>query len=108
MLSPGIIKSSKEAALDFDTDESRGNVFDHLVRQYLQREPENRVLGSEEEPIAWQSLDLGQKVQIIWQLCEWQLDDPSRFRSLLSSESDAASWVRSTLRRSSYDSASTR
>lgn len=42
--------------------------------------------------MAWETLGLDQKVQILWQLCEWQLSEPARFRSLLTSESDAPSW----------------
>lgn len=72
---------------------SRGNMYEHLVLQYRKRASNNRILGTEEEPVAWESLGLDQKVQILWQLCEWQLDDPARFRSLLTSESDAPSWV---------------
>lgn len=79
-------------------DVSRGNVFEHLLRQYLMRAPDNRLLGTDEDPVPWGALGLDQKVQIIWQLCEWQLDDPARFRSLLPSEADAASWVSSTCR----------
>lgn len=74
---------------------STGNAFEHLVRQYQKRAPEDSILGTEEEPVSWETLGLDQKVQILWQLCEWQLSDPARFRSLLTSESDAPSWVRS-------------
>ncbi len=32
------------------------------------------------------------QVQALWDLCEWQLDDPARFRALLKSEEEATSW----------------
>jgi hypothetical protein len=33
------------------------------------------------------------QVNILWELCEWQMVDPARFRGLLKSEDEAASWV---------------
>jgi len=36
-------------------------------------------------------------VQILWELCEWQLVDPARFRALLKGEDEAVAWVRSSL-----------
>lgn len=75
------------------TRPSRENLFDHLRKQYLKRDPEHNVLGTPEDPRSWQTLGLGQKVQILWQLCEWQMDEPARFRSLLKTEDEAPSWV---------------
>ncbi len=91
---------------------SRDNAFEHLRKQYLKRAPDQNPLGTLEEPIEWPTLGLGvkvcraeeagrsvtadiHKVQIIWELCEWQLLDPARFRALLPSEDDAASWASS-------------
>lgn len=48
-------------------------------------------------PDAASRADVGQ-VQAIWDLCEWQLDDPARFRALLKSEEEATSWVGEVLR----------
>jgi hypothetical protein len=73
---------------------SRSNVFDNLRKQYLKRRPEDTPFGSLEEPVEWATLGLSAKVQVLWELCEWQLEDPARFRALLKSEDDAASWVR--------------
>ena len=33
------------------------------------------------------------KVQILWELCEWQMVDPARFRALLKGEEEAVAWV---------------
>lgn len=95
--------------------------MEHLRKQYLKRAPEGNVLGTEEEPVDWATLGLSQKVglrrvaplslrtttmawrrkaavntsqvNILWELCEWQMVDPARFRGLLKSEDEAASWV---------------
>lgn len=72
---------------------SRENAFENLRKQYIKRDPDDTILGTLEEPVEWATLGLSQKVGILWQLCEWQLVDPARFRSLLKSEDDAASWV---------------
>lgn len=34
------------------------------------------------------------QVQILHDLCEWQLDNPARFRALLKTEDEEATWVR--------------
>lgn len=80
------------------TPHSRENAFDQLRKQYVKRAPEGEVtiLGTVEEPIEWPTLGLSQKVQILWQLCEWQMVDPARFRSLLKTEEEATSWVCAT------------
>jgi len=76
------------------TQFSRQNAFENLRKQYLKRDPDHNVLGTLEEPVEWAALGLDQKVQILWQLCEWQLVEPARFRSLLKTEEEAPSWVR--------------
>lgn len=75
------------------SDSSRENAFENLRKQYLKRDPDNSPLGTVEEPVEWAALGLSAKVGILWQLCEWQLVDPARFRSLLKSEDEASSWV---------------
>ncbi len=71
---------------------SRDNAFEHLHKQWLKREPETNPFGTLEEPNLWGSLGLSQKVEALWRLCEWQLADPTRLRSLLKTEDDPASW----------------
>ncbi|WVQ96981.1 hypothetical protein IAU59_004090 [Kwoniella sp. CBS 9459] len=80
-------------ALTYNRQINRDNAFDNLRKQYAKRKPEVKcVLGTEEHPIAWATLGLSQKVKILHELCEWQLEDPARFRGLLKSEEEAASW----------------
>lgn len=79
-------------ALTYNRQINRSNAFDHLRKQYIKREVKN-PLGTDEEPVEWATLGLGRKVQILWELCEWQMQDPARFRGLLKSEDDAAQWV---------------
>ncbi|KAL1405212.1 hypothetical protein Q8F55_008837 [Vanrija albida] len=79
-------------SLTWNRQINRENAFENLRKQYLKRLPERNVLGTLEEPVEWATLGLSQKVEILWQLCEWQLDDPARFRSLLKTEDDSASW----------------
>lgn len=33
------------------------------------------------------------QVGILWDLCEWQMADPARFRALLKSEEESNQWV---------------
>ncbi|WVF70980.1 hypothetical protein IAT40_005776 [Kwoniella sp. CBS 6097] len=80
-------------ALTYNRQINRDNAFENLRKQYAKRKPEQKcVLGTEEQPIEWATLGLGQKVKILHELCEWQLEDPARFRGLLKSEEEAASW----------------
>ncbi|KAI8991534.1 hypothetical protein BDF20DRAFT_845148 [Mycotypha africana] len=44
------------------------------------------------ELINYFTLPLDTKVYLLYMLCEWQLDDPERFREHLESEDDAAQW----------------
>ncbi|CCU97423.1 unnamed protein product [Malassezia sympodialis ATCC 42132] len=52
------------------------------------------LLGTEEEPIAWESLDILEKLGCLFELCEWQLEKPERLRRLVESEEETISWVR--------------
>ncbi|KAL7423616.1 hypothetical protein Q5752_001197 [Cryptotrichosporon argae] len=79
-------------ALTWNRQINRDNAFEHVRKQYEKRAAERNVLGTVDEPVEWATLGLGQKVGIIHDLCEWQLADPARFRSLLKSEDDAVSW----------------
>lgn len=79
-------------ALTYNRFINRENVWENLRKQYSKRAPEGNVLGTIDEPVDWATLGLGQKVQIFWELCEWQLADPARFRGLLKNEDEATSW----------------
>ncbi|AAW42093.1 hypothetical protein CNBC6970 [Cryptococcus deneoformans B-3501A] len=79
-------------ALTYNRQINSENAFEQLRKQYLKRAPETTLLGTVEEPVEWAALGLSQKVGILHQLCEWQMDDPARFRGLLKTEDDAVSW----------------
>ncbi|ODO12102.1 hypothetical protein I350_00888 [Cryptococcus amylolentus CBS 6273] len=79
-------------ALTYNRQINRDNAFEHLRKQYLKRLPDNNPFGTLDEPIEWATLGLGKKVEALHQLCEWQMEDPARFRGLLKSEDDAVSW----------------
>ncbi|KAI9634429.1 uncharacterized protein MKK02DRAFT_7781, partial [Dioszegia hungarica] len=79
-------------ALTYNRQINRDNAFEHLRKQYAKRAPDQLVLGTEEEPREWAALGLSEKVQVLWDLCEWQMADPARFRALLKSEEEAVSW----------------
>ncbi|WRT66001.1 uncharacterized protein IL334_002952 [Kwoniella shivajii] len=80
-------------ALTYNRQINRDNAFENLRRTYAKRKPDDKcLLGTEEVPVSWDTLGLSQKVQILHELCEWQLEDPARFRGLLKSEDDAVTW----------------
>ncbi|WWC88197.1 uncharacterized protein L201_003102 [Kwoniella dendrophila CBS 6074] len=80
-------------ALTYNRQINRDNAFDSLRKTHAKRKPDQIcLLGTEEEPIEWGTLGLSQKVQILHELCEWQLEDPARFRGLLKSEEEAVTW----------------
>ncbi|KAF9382156.1 hypothetical protein CPB97_007324 [Podila verticillata] len=67
--------------------------FDNWIK-YCQKEFEKR--GDEQNPWIeedahnYESFSLATKLMILTNLCEWQLDDPDRFRSILKVEDDNA------------------
>ncbi|KAN0062208.1 hypothetical protein ACQY0O_005389 [Thecaphora frezii] len=68
------------------------NWQDHLRRQYLARDPNANPFGTVEEPRGWDRLSLDDKISSLHYLCEWQLQDPERFRKLVKSEEDTTTW----------------
>ncbi|KIM33671.1 hypothetical protein M408DRAFT_158678 [Serendipita vermifera MAFF 305830] len=64
----------------------------YLRRLYARRVPENRVWGTEEEPIAWAELGFMNRLDILHDLCEWQFQNPLRVRQSMKDDSDDASW----------------
>ncbi|KAF9300608.1 hypothetical protein BGZ74_007691 [Mortierella antarctica] len=67
--------------------------FDNWIK-YCQKEFEKRGDQQnpwiEEEAHNYESFSLSTKLMILTNLCEWQLDDPDRFRSILKVEDDNA------------------
>jgi hypothetical protein len=65
----------------------------YLRRLYLRRVPDDRVWGTEEEPIAWRELAWKNRLEILYTLCEWQFQTPLKVRQAMKDDSDDGSWV---------------
>ncbi|CAG8546675.1 15238_t:CDS:2, partial [Acaulospora colombiana] len=65
----------------------------YLRRLYLRRVPDDRVWGTEEEPIAWKELTWMSRLEILYTLCEWQFQTPLKVRQAMKDDSDDAAWV---------------
>lgn len=50
------------------------------------------VLGTDDAPVAWASLDVKAQLDLLHALCEWQLERPDRLRRLVGTDEDAVSW----------------
>jgi hypothetical protein len=59
----------------------------------LRRVPDDRVWGTEEEPIAWRELTWKNRLEILYTLCEWQFQTPLKVRQAMKDDSDDGSWV---------------
>ncbi|KTW32252.1 uncharacterized protein T551_00343 [Pneumocystis jirovecii RU7] len=69
------------------------NVDFYTRKQFLLRKPENNPYGDKEIPYSWDSFDIFTKVQVLLQLCEWQLLNPEKFRERVGAkESDEVTW----------------
>ncbi|KAF9158153.1 hypothetical protein DFQ26_007932 [Actinomortierella ambigua] len=62
----------------------------YLRREFVKRSPEQNPWGDmeDDEPIDYDDLSLETKVMILTNLCEWQLDDPERFRQSLKEDDE--------------------
>ncbi|SPO40373.1 uncharacterized protein PSFLO_05855 [Pseudozyma flocculosa] len=78
--------------LTLDRKIELSNWQEHLRLQYLARDPEGNPFGTAEEPRGWDRLSLDDKITCLHNLCEWQLQDPERFRKLVKSEEDTTTW----------------
>ena len=66
-------------------------IFRYLVRS--EEDPDVRnPLGTLEAPENWEGLSLATKVRTIHDLCEWQLTNPDRFRTLVRNEEESEDW----------------
>jgi hypothetical protein len=71
--------------------------FDNWVK-YAQKEFENRAQDQnpwlEDDATNYEGFSLTTKLTILGNLCEWQLDDPERFRANFDEEEEVAvEWV---------------
>jgi hypothetical protein len=46
------------------------------------------------EKIEWLNLSMDQKLNILYDLCEWQFTNPTRLRTNMKYDDDFATWVR--------------
>ncbi|KAK9320741.1 hypothetical protein V1517DRAFT_328560, partial [Lipomyces orientalis] len=68
---------------------------DYARRQYRQKLPiASCPFGDDEEPLAFDKMDVFDQIKILYQLCEWQLYNPDRFRERMGTtkESDEIPW----------------
>ncbi|KAK9248528.1 hypothetical protein V1506DRAFT_529203 [Lipomyces tetrasporus] len=68
---------------------------DYARRQYRQKLPnESCPFRDDEEPLAFDNMDVFDQIKILHQLCEWQLYNPDRFRERMGTikESDEIPW----------------
>ena len=56
---------------------------------------EQCALGTEEAPVSWYALDIFAKVHLLWDLCEWQMEQADRFRDRMhTSDTEQLQWVK--------------
>ncbi|KAF8339700.1 uncharacterized protein EI90DRAFT_3151176 [Cantharellus anzutake] len=78
--------------LTYDRKISAENFATYLRRQYAKRIFDKpNLLGSEDEPLAWQDLDMMAKLEMIFNLCEWQFSGLGRLRTMMG-DADEISW----------------
>lgn len=78
--------------LTYDKTVSRNNLESKLRDQYLDRLPKENPFGTDRDPRRWSELGLGQKVDALYRVCEWQWSNPQKFRALLNDDEPTA-WV---------------
>lgn len=73
---------------------SRNNLERKLQTEYISRSPKQNPFGTDlkREPRPWAELGLGEKVDALYRVCEWQWANPQRFRALLGDDEPTA-WV---------------
>ncbi|KAJ9108690.1 hypothetical protein QFC21_000010 [Naganishia friedmannii] len=80
-------------ALTYDRKINIDNFETKLRNQYVLRDPRRNPFGKEEElSRRWNQLGLSEKVQALYNCCEWQWQELARFRALLNAEEDAVEW----------------
>jgi hypothetical protein len=79
---------------------SRNNLERKLQTEYISRSPKQNPFGTDlkREPRPWAELGLGEKVDALYRVCEWQWANPQRFRALLGDDEPTA-WVSRVLAR---------
>ncbi|PWN19741.1 hypothetical protein BCV69DRAFT_300049 [Microstroma glucosiphilum] len=81
--------------LTLDGKVTNENWQEYLRDQYAYRLAEDGLpnpLGSPEDLKQWEDFSLASKVRSLYDICEWQMADPERFRKLVRNEEDAENW----------------
>ncbi|KAJ9104759.1 hypothetical protein QFC19_003900 [Naganishia cerealis] len=79
--------------LTYDRKIDIDNFETKLRTQYVLRDPRRNPFGKDQElSRRWNELGLSEKVQALYNCCEWQWQEPTRFRALLNSEDETLEW----------------
>ncbi|KAH8090830.1 hypothetical protein HD553DRAFT_17843 [Filobasidium floriforme] len=78
--------------LTYDKTVNRNNLERKLQTEYISRSPKQNPFGTDlkREPRPWAELGLGEKVDALYRVCEWQWANPQRFRALLGDDEPTA------------------
>jgi hypothetical protein len=57
-------------------------------------------MGSDDEPVDFESLTMMDKLELFYSLCEWQFHNPNSLRSRMRDDDELANWVDHRLRHS--------
>lgn len=69
------------------------NFEGYFRRQFTRRVPyKQNPLGHEEEPVPWEDVDMMDKLDMLFHLCEWQFLGAGRLRTMMG-EVDEPAWV---------------
>lgn len=64
-----------------------------LRRQSLKRSPDDNLMGTEEDPINFESLIMTDKLELFYRMCEWQFHNPNSLRTRMRDDDECANWV---------------
>jgi len=69
------------------------NFEGYFRRQFTRRVPyKQNPLGHEDEPVHWEDVDMMDKLDVLFHLCEWQFSGAGRLRAMMG-EVDELAWV---------------
>ena len=77
--------------LIMDSMDSRETLEEKLREQFVLRAPKLNPFGLDDTPRPWGELGLGDKVEALYQVCEWQWSNPQKFRALINDD-EPTSW----------------
>lgn len=72
---------------------SHENFEGYFRRQFTRRVPyKQNPLGHEDDPVQWEDVDMMDKLEMLFHLCEWQFSGAGRLRTMMG-EVDELVWV---------------